>query len=366
MMKTWFFGAMCAVVMISAGARDAAAQPKPAGDAKTKGVQPKPADSKSGGGKDAVPAEGEIGNDLEVAKSTFMAAQRLFSQEKFDEALPLFQQAFEISKSPNASIMVGNCLVMMGRSAEAYEALSSAMADAAKLAESEERYVPTRDAAAAQLAALEPKVAKVVVAFADPKSTRTVSVNGTEIAAARIGKVIAVLPGQVVVTALKPGLEKTPITRTIEIAAGETKTVVFGSRLEDSEPKDESWSLDASTLLNVRTFGYVSVGVGLTGIGLLAGAGILATEDLSTLEQECSGQRCVDERHVGIAARGRTLASLANVGLGVGIAGLLLGGGLITFSILADKKTPNVEAKPAEAAFSVSPGLGSIALQGVF
>ena len=102
-------------MLICAGAHEAAAQQKPGADAKSAGAPGK-----------AASGEAELGKDLEAAKTTFMAAQRLFSQQKFDEALPLFREAFEISKSPNATIMIGNCLVMMGRSAEAYEALSVA------------------------------------------------------------------------------------------------------------------------------------------------------------------------------------------------------------------------------------------------
>lgn len=355
-MKVRFVGAkiLWAALFICAGAHEAAAQQKPGTEAKSAS----PPQGK------AAPGEAELEKDLEAAKTTFMAAQRLFSQQKFDEALPLFREAFEISKSPNATIMIGNCLVMMGRSAEAYEALSKAMLDAAKLAESEEKYVPTRDAAAQQLAALETKVGKVVVAFADPKLVRVVSVNGAPIGAERVGTVVAVEPGAVVVTAAKPGADPAPLKRDIAIAAGETKTVVFGSRLEDSAPpSDSSWSFDSKTLLNVRTFGYVAVGVGLTGMALLAGAGISAMEDLSTLEQECGGQRCVDDRHVGIAARGRTLTTVSNVGLGIGIAGLVAGAGLITFSILADKSAP-VAKSPS--ALSITPGLGSMALHGSF
>ncbi len=362
---------VCAALLVCAFANGAAAQAKAGSDSKNAGAQGKAADSKSASGskdagsKDAVPGEGEVGKDLEAAKSTFMSAQRLFSQQKFDEALPLFREAFQISKSPNAMIMIGNCLMMMGRSAEAYEALSKAMFDAAKLAESEEKYVPTRDAAAQQLAALETKVAKVVVAFADPKSTRVVSVNGVALGAEKLGTPIAVEPGAVAVTAARPdGQETQPLKRDISIAAGETKTVVFGSRLEDSAPKaEDSFSFDSKTLLNVRTFGYVAVGVGITGMAMLAGAGISAMEDLSTLEQECSGKRCVDDRHVGIAARGRTLTTLANVGLGIGIGGLVLGAGLITFSIAAE---PPAKKVAPQSALSISPGLGSVALNGYF
>ncbi|RLB62534.1 MAG: hypothetical protein DRI90_08845, partial [Deltaproteobacteria bacterium] len=78
-------------------------------------------------------------------------------------AYPFFQRALEATGSPNARIYVARRLRELGRLPEAYEEMSTTWQDAMAMAKTEDRYVATRDAAAAELVMLEQQVGKVIV-----------------------------------------------------------------------------------------------------------------------------------------------------------------------------------------------------------
>ena len=101
------------------------------------------------------------------AQKLYAEAQKLFDKGSYADALVAFRQAYNVSSSPNARLMVGHCLVALGRRAEAYEEMTATMREAAKKAETESKYGPTRDTAATQLALLEPNGLNVLTIHAE-------------------------------------------------------------------------------------------------------------------------------------------------------------------------------------------------------
>jgi thioredoxin-like negative regulator of GroEL len=112
------------------------------------------------------------------AKAEFDAGQKLFDGGRQADALPHFRAAFEASKSPNARLMVARCLVALGKTAEAYEEMATTTREATARAEADPKYVRTRDSAAAEMAMLERRVGKLVVALADPGVGAAVTLDG--------------------------------------------------------------------------------------------------------------------------------------------------------------------------------------------
>ena len=53
--------------------------------------------------------------------ATYAAAKKLFDAQSYAKALPLFQDAYAQSKSPNARVYVARCLRELGRLPEAYD-----------------------------------------------------------------------------------------------------------------------------------------------------------------------------------------------------------------------------------------------------
>src|SRR4051812_24818445 len=63
-----------------------------------------------------------------AARASFNAAQTLYDERKFADALVLFRTAHEASGSPNAQLMIAHCLLELGALAEAHDALRATMA----------------------------------------------------------------------------------------------------------------------------------------------------------------------------------------------------------------------------------------------
>lgn len=88
---------------------------------------------------------------------------------------------------------------------EAYEEMSETVRVATERAATDNRYLTTRDAAAAERAAIETKIVRVLVAVADPPPGLVLTINDVAVDKSRIGETIAVAPGRVVVTAAALG-----------------------------------------------------------------------------------------------------------------------------------------------------------------
>lgn len=313
---------------------------------------------------EAAPAEEGQPPDVNP-QERFAAAQRLFDQGDHAAALDVFREVYSITKSPNARLMVGHCLLRLGRVVDAYDELYRTMIEAGKRAESEPKYDRTRDAAATEVARLEPKVGKVIIAVGDP-SVVDINVNGAPLAADRVGVPVAVDPGEIVVTARGSASKRGPIRLVARVAAGETKTltVVLPDEAPASKPRSGrvvSASETASPTKapsgggfvprgGVRTLGFVAAGVGALGMVTFGVAGSMVQGKLSTLEAECGSARCRDLKYASLIDSGKTLTAVTNVGLAVGLAGLAAGGAMIAFGGPAQRRS---DASTSDASVSL-------------
>jgi hypothetical protein len=264
------------------------------------------------------------------ARAEFDVAQKLFDEGRQAEALPRFRAAYQASKSPNARLMVARCLIAIGKTAEAYEEMAATTRDATARAEADPKYAATRDSAAAELALLERRVGAVV------------TLNGAPLAADRLGVPVAVEPGKVVVEVSRASGK--PDRREVTIGAGETKTVTFAITAASSgpvgpiAPPPPPPPPQETRGGGVRVAGFVVAGLGVAGMGLFAGAGLMANSKFATLQKECGSARCADPKYADTVDAGKTLDLLANIGLGVGAAGIASGALMIALG--GPKKAP--------------------------
>ncbi len=302
------------------------------------------------------PAQGAPRPEL-VAQEEFAAGQRLFDQRRFAEALARFRKAYELSASPNAHLMVARSLLGAGRTPEAYEEMAATMREATARSEAEPKYIPTRDAAAAELALLERRVGKVIVVLVDPGEAVSVELNGAPLSPQRVGVPVAVEPGSVAVAAERAG--KLIARREVKVRAGETKTVAISfvetapvpdlepvARVEAGVQRPVVAPPRSSGLL--RALGYGATGIGVAGAVVFGVAGSMAKSKYSTLERECGGRRCTDSRQVPVIEMGKALDVVANVGLAVGAAGIVGGTAMILIGTPANPRR-------ASASIGVSP-----------
>jgi hypothetical protein len=219
--------------------------------------------------------------------------------------------------------------------------MASAVRNATARAESEPKYAATRNAAAADLALLEAKVGKLVIAVASPPPGLTVSVAGAELPREKLGVPIAASPGEVVIRLRAPG--RPDVERRAILKAGETQTVTVAlgeaAPLPPAPPPPTAVAPPPPPapppapkgLGGARVGGIVTMGVGVAGFATFAVAGLMANHRYDTVSAACGGQRCTDPKYAADIAGGRKLDVIADVGLGVGIAGLVGGTLMVIF-----------------------------------
>ena len=95
--------------------------------------------------------------------------------------------------SPNARLNVALCLEQLGKNVEAYKEMLHTMKEAG--ARNDGKYQQTRDAAEAELAVLNVRVAKLVVTLADSPPGLAITVDGVPVEASDIGGSLLLEPG---------------------------------------------------------------------------------------------------------------------------------------------------------------------------
>ncbi len=264
------------------------------------------------------------------ARAAFDSAQKLFDEGKLEEARALFRQAYEASGSPNARLMAARCLTSLGHLAEAYDEMAATSRDATARAESDPRYVPTRDAAATELALLERKVGKLTVIVVNLVPGTVVTLAGAPLAPERLGFAVPVAPGTVTVVVRPPG--GPPLERSAAVVAGESRTLTFAPPrpagpvviVAPAPPPPRGIGV-------VRTGGIAVAGAGVIGMVVFVGAGVASNQKFSNLEKSCGYVRCTDPADASTVASGKTLDTVANAALTVGLVGLVAGGVMIAF-----------------------------------
>ncbi|MBM4364052.1 MAG: hypothetical protein FJ104_15335 [Deltaproteobacteria bacterium] len=163
-----------------------------------------------------------------AAGERFTAGMEAFEKGDTERAVALFRESYELVPSPNSRFMLGRSLAKRGESAEAYRELEAAAEAADALGE---RYAETGASARAKLEELRGRVALLtVVVSASPKGTR-VLLGEEELPSARIGRSLAVTPGETRVTLVAPDGARR--TESVTIAAGEAATLRLSA--EDTE-----------------------------------------------------------------------------------------------------------------------------------
>jgi len=279
------------------------------------------------------------------AAQQFSEALERFHQGDCEGALPRFKQAYATTHSPNARLYIARCLVQAGRVVEGYDEMKGTVDLANRRAATDPKYFKTRDAAASELAALDGKVAKVVVAFDTEYDDAIINVSGRLLSADEHRIPLVVQPGRIEVTASAPG--KLPFSATLDIAAGSVQTV--GISLQAADKADEG-------MTPLRVSGIAVTGAGAIGLLVAAITGGLASSKFAQLEDECGGTRCTDPSHAEVVDDGKRMETIANVSLATG---LLLAAGGVTMILLGNS---DGEAEPddidAQAKLIPLPGGG--------
>lgn len=284
----------------------------------------------------------------------FVKGQTLFDDGKFEEALPFFQDAFERTESPNASLYVARCLEKLERLDEAYMAMQATVSLATRKANEDEKYASTRDAAAQELVLLKPRVGLVVVAFTEEYPGAVAKLNDRELSEGELGVAVAVTPGMVTIVGTAEGRET--VSKTVEVAGGEMKTVALALAEAAGTPDSPSDDGPGFEITTIRAAGFAVAAVGVAGMVVFAITGSLASSKFSQVEEECGGVRCTDPAYGDEIDEGKTLSTVANVSVAVGGAALIAG---VLMIILGG---PEEADAPEAGALRVVPVAGGVGL----
>jgi len=260
--------------------------------------------------------------------AAFDDGRRQFAAGDYAGALPRFRQALEATGSPNAALYVARCLNETGDVVGAHAMMSRALRDASQRGAGA-KYAATREAATRELAAIEKRVARVRVALGEAPPDATVRVNGNPVEVGALGEPLVVAPGKIRVVASAPG--RVDASREVDVAAGAVETLQLA--LPRAAPEPEKARPAAAPRGDggpapLRIAGFVAAGLGTAGLAVFVVAGVMASNDFATVEEACAGH-CTDPAYDDVISRGRTLDTVANVGLAVAIAGLAGGGAMI-------------------------------------
>ena len=294
------------------------------------------------------------------AEHRYAEAQAHFLAGRYTEALPIFQQLYAESGSPNASLYVARCLREMGQLPEAYDEMVATERNASERARSEERFVATRESARTELRDLERRVGRVTLNVPARPPGLEIEIDGKPVPPERWGSPLPVMPGTVRVWATAPG--QATVRQEVEVRAGTEPTItvfmapagsgpsgpVAGpSGKAEAAPAPDAGKAGPSGLL---VGGAVAIGLGVLGMGTFVVSGVLANGRFSDIKDKCGGQRCTDPSINSSIREGHTMDIVADVGLGVGVAGLVLGGILVTVDqTAAPAASPDAPRGPAHA-----------------
>jgi hypothetical protein len=262
-------------------------------------------------------------------RARFKAAQQLFESQDYAGALPIFRDVVSLGGSPNARLYAARCLRELGRLGEAYEEMTLVIRDADARAATESRYVATRDAAAVERAALASKVGLLVLAIADRPSGLVVKVAGQAIDEKRLGEAIALSPGNVLVEASAPGRQA--FQKEVTLRAGASEAVAIALPAAVDKPPPPPLPPPPQVGGTLRTAGYAVAGLGLVGWVTFAVAAPMADDKYRTVLKACGGTRCTDPSYAGQISAGKTLDTVASLGLVTGLVGAAAGAAMIVF-----------------------------------
>ena len=303
--------------------------------------------------------------DANLAKR-FAAAQKLYDDGAYTPALQEFKALAAETGSPNADLYVARCLRELGKLPEAYEALTLALRNATAKAEADPKYTKTRNTAAADLAVLEPRVGKILIAVASPPPGLTVTLNGATLPPEKLGVPVPLAIGEAVVRLHAP--DRVDVEKRVTLKGGETVTLPLTMEapgpVVEQVTRPQPVQVQAPPVVQptgiggARIAGIVTLGVGAAGMVTFAVAGVMANSRYDSISAACGGKRCTDPSFTSQIDGGRQLDIIADVGLGVGLAGLV--GGTLLVALGGPKAVP-----PPVTAW-VSPGGGGLGVRGAF
>jgi hypothetical protein len=268
----------------------------------------------------------------EQAQARFLRGKQLFQQKKYDEALIELKASLDIVASPNTRLQMARTLRALNRLVEAYVELGRVIAEAKEQAVSDARYEKADTAARVERKELEPQLGFVTLSVQNARDETTVHIAKESLSAAAWSEPAPVMPGPTEIVVETPG--HAAVRTSVVLRAGEKKRVSIdagASGAVEIKPIGASSETSEGSSSALRPLAYVAGGIGVAGLATFTIAGLSAKSTYNDLQSTCRGP-CPPDKSSEISS-GRSKQTIANVGLALGIAGVVAGATLFVISM---------------------------------
>jgi hypothetical protein len=299
----------------------------------------------------AAPPAGKV-DPKTAARAQADRGYELFEAGDYVEAAQAFRLAEVIFHAPTLVFAIARCESKGGHLLEARELFKRVIAE--KIAASAPpEYLGAQESAQGELAAVEARIARVVITV-DGAAGRNFVVNLDEIAVApsALSQPIEVDPGAHRVAVLLDG--RPAETRAVTVADGARETVAIALAPPAVVAKAVAPPVAPPKPRDLLAPALISLGVGVAGLGVGAALGGVTLAKTSAIRAHCVGDVCPrDQRDA--AAGARTTATISTVAFVVGGAFAATGVTLLVLRSRAQKPSLGLAIGP-----------GSVLAQGAF
>jgi hypothetical protein len=268
----------------------------------------------------------------QAADVLFEQGKQLLEEGKYDEACELLKKSDELDPAVGTKFHLADCYVKAGKTATGWK-LFMEVASISKTVGYEEG----EKAALERARQLEGDLSRLTIQVTAGQSRVSVTLDGRPVEARELGKPMPVDPGEYTVEATAP--RKEAFSTTVRVAGPADAQTVVVPVLEDlaegaASPASASVQPDRGTAQpqddgsTQRLAGYIVGGVGIVGLGVGTIFGLSAISKWNERNEHCPGGRC-DATAVQLADETNTAAMISNIGFGLGVVGLGVGGYLV-------------------------------------
>jgi hypothetical protein len=305
----------------------------------------------------AAPSE----SDRSMAQSLFEDARRLMTEKNYTAACPKLVESHRLDPSGGTVLNLALCREQEGKLATAWAYFKQALSSAKRDGRSDRV-----QAAEEHLSELEGRVPAIKIAVADPQPTEEVLVDGELVGSAAWGTSMSLDPGEHRVSARVPGHPEWSLS--FELPVGQTITIEVPAfpAATKAEP-DQSAGADPAepaTSSGHKTLGWVVAGAGVVTLGVGSYFGFDALSKQEKSDQHCPTKETCSDEGVELSNQANSSAWVANIGIGVGLIGVIAG----TYLVLSAPSSPKASASSARAWVRVAanPSGGELRVEGAW
>ncbi|MGC4088796.1 MAG: hypothetical protein QM756_13025 [Polyangiaceae bacterium] len=269
-------------------------------------------------------AEPAASRNEALAESQFNEGRRLMEAGRAVEACPQFESSQRLDPALGTLLNLADCYEKVGLLASAQQRFLEAAQTAQR-----DGFPDAVQGARDRAAALEPRLAKLVIQVSEPLAGLSVSCDGRTLDPGAFAAGIALDPGSHTIVAGAPArasfrtelvVDSRPGIRsvTIPVLANEPATASPASAA--AQP-----SASGAGLGTERTLALVAGGVGVVGVAVGSIFGLRSMSKHDDAEQHCDGNACRDQQGVDLKSQAIHAGNVSTVAFVLGGVGLATG-----------------------------------------